>query len=354
MSRFALILAGGVGSRTWPASRPELPKQCLPLDEGRSLLQRTAERLEGLVPLERVLVVTGREMAPEVARQLPSLGERLLVEPGRRNTAAAITWGAAEAVRRGGTRLAVLPSDHRIADPDEFRDTLGAALCSAEQAGPTLLGIRPTRPETGFGWILPGRALAIHDGRPVHEVLGFVEKPDASRASDLMARGALWNSGILCLGLSDLGLRLQRALPGAAEAYRALREGASAEAVWERIEAISIDHGLLERTPDLQVIPSSFGWSDLGSWPAMGEILPPHPLGRALVAGGLALDGGGHVVWAPGKQVATIGLEGLIIVDTPEALLVCRREDAQRVGELADLLQQSDDPTFRTARDGSA
>lgn len=349
MSRFALVLAGGIGSRAWPASRPDRPKQCLSLLNGRSLLQRTHDRLVRTFPRERILVVAGREMARTVREQLPWIGDRLLVEPDRRNTAAPIAWGAAEAARRGGTSLAVLPSDHDVADEEAFLAALDAALEAAEAGGPTLLGIRPTHPETGFGWIVPGRAVALHGGAPVHEVRHFVEKPDVARAAALLAEGALWNAGILCFRVDDLAGRLADALPGVARAHAALREGAAVEAVWSRAEATSIDHGLLERSSGLRVVPASFGWSDLGSWTAIARALPEHPLGRAHVEEGVAIDGGDHVVWAPGKRVATIGVRDLVIVDTPDTLLVCRREDAGRVGEAAARLAAGSSP-IRTAR----
>lgn len=351
MSRSALVLAGGIGSRAWPASRPDRPKQCLSLTRGRSLLQLTHDRVARALPRERILVVTGREMARAVREQLPWLGDRLLVEPDRRNTAASIAWGAAEAARRGATSLAVLPSDHEIGDEDAFLAALDAAFEAAESSGPTLLGVRPTHPETGYGWIVPGRAVAIHAGSPVHEVASFVEKPDAARAAALLGAGALWNAGILCVAVDDLAARLAQALPGVARAFVALREGAPVEAAWPEAEATSIDHGLLERASGLRVVPVTFGWSDLGSWTGIARALPAHALGRAHVEAGVAIDGGEHVVWAPGKRVATIGVQDLVIVDTPDTLLVCRREDAGRVCEAAALLDAATaGEAFRTAR----
>lgn len=353
MTRFALVLAGGVGSRAWPASRPDRPKQCLPLVEGRSLLQCTVDRLSTTFPAEHILVVTGRDMARTVRQQLPWHSDRILVEPERRNTTAAIVWGAAEAARRGATSIAVLPSDHRIVDEAAFLAALNAALDAADADGPTLLGVRPSHPETGFGWIVPGPAVVVRAGAPVHRVERFVEKPDAERAAALLAAGALWNAGILCARLDDLGARLADALPGAASAWRALRDGAAVEHVWARIEPTSIDHGLLEQTAGLHVVPAAVGWSDLGTWTALAEVLPEHALGRARVEQGLAIDGGGHVVWAPGKRVVTLGVDDLVIVDTPDALLVCRRRDAHRVAEVAALIdppQTTPDPPVRTAR----
>lgn len=331
---WAVVLAGGAGTRFWPRSRPARPKQCLALDGERTLLQRTVDRLEGLIPPDRVLVLTGAPMADTVREQLPGLPlENLLVEPSGRGTLPALAWAAVEVQRRGGARMAALPSDHRVADEPLFREVLEAALAVADQGRLVLLGAPPTRPETGFGWIVPDRALGVTCGQPVYGVQRFVEKPPRPQAEALMAAGALWNTGMFCWRCDVWLEALAKGLPGTARALARL-PGEGIEGIWPELEAISVDHGLLERAEGLVVLPAPFGWADLGSWEAMAEVFPTHPLGHARVRAGLALDGGDHVVDAPGKLVVTLGVERLVIVDTGDVLLVCRREDAQRVGAI--------------------
>lgn len=338
---WAVVLAGGVGARFWPMSRRDRPKQCLSLGGGPSLLRRTLDRLEGVVPPHRVLVVTGPAMADAVRAQLPDLPENhVLVEPSGRNTAPPMAWGTLEAARRGADRVLVLPSDHRVEHVGAFRASMRQALAACDDAL-VLIGVRPTHAETGYGWIeVDGE---IVEGQP-REVARFTEKPERARAEALLAAGALWNGGMFCWRPATLRAAVTRTLPGLAAALREIDVGAPVTAVWDRCEATSIDHGVLERlggppAPRRVVVPSDFGWTDLGSWAAVAEVLPEGPLGRAQVAAGLAIDGGDHVIHAPGKLVVTVGVEGLVVVDTGDALLVCRKEDSQRVGEVVGALR---------------
>lgn len=320
---FAVVLAGGRGTRFWPLSRRSLPKQCLSIDGGPTLIQRTVART-GL-PAERVLVVTGPDMAGPIAEQIP--GVPLLVEPSPRNTAPAIAWATAEVARRGGAGCAVLPSDHAIGDEATFRTALGVAAAAAADGALLTLGVRPTRPETGYGWIEPGEG----EG-PSLPVRRFVEKPPLAVAEALLAGGRhLWNAGMFLWRTDALRAAVDRHLPGTAAALRRLDEGASVADVWGLTEATSIDYGVMERASDIRVLPVDFGWSDVGSWPALAEVVPAGE-GGAVVADAVVTRGAhGNIVHARGKLVALLEVEDLVVVDTPDALLVARRGAAQDV-----------------------
>ncbi|MDP2310823.1 MAG: sugar phosphate nucleotidyltransferase [Pseudomonadota bacterium] len=322
-STFAVVLAGGRGTRFWPLSRRALPKQCLSLGGGPTLLQQTVSRT-GL-PNERVLVVTGPDMAGAVRDQLP--GVDLLVEPSPRNTAAAIAWAALEVERRGGSECFVLPSDHVITDEPAFRTALATAATVAESGALVTLGVRPTRPETGFGWIEMGEG----DGSDC-PVMRFVEKPPREDAERFLAGGRhVWNAGMFVWSPEALLDAVAAYLPGTTAMIKALRRGSTLADVWGLSEATSIDYGVMERASGIRVLPVKFGWSDVGSWSALLEVLPLGEGGAAIAEEVIAIRASGNVVHAAGKLVALLGVNDLIVVDTPDAMLVAPVGEAQNV-----------------------
>lgn len=334
---WAVVMAGGRGTRFWPLSRRALPKQCLSLDGGPTLIQRTLRRLHPLVPPERVLVVTGPDMVDAVRAQLPELpAENLLVEPAPRNTAPVVAWTAQVVAARGGGVLAVLPSDHAITHEDRFRAALAAGARVAEGGALVTLGVVPTRPETGFGWIEPAEGEG--PDRPVRR---FVEKPALPMAEALFAGGRhLWNAGMF-MWRHDVVLDAVRShLPGCGGAVAALDAGAPLDEVWTRMEATSVDYGILEHARNIRVLPVDFGWSDVGSWTALAEVLPAEGWGSGVAEAVVAEGAGGNLVHAAGKLVALLNVQGLILVDTPDTLLVARREDAQAVKNLLDAVER--------------
>lgn len=334
---YAVVLAGGRGTRFWPLSRRALPKQCLSLDGGPTLIQRTVARLSPLVPPERILVVTGPDMADVIREQLPGLpGENLLVEPAPRNTAPVVAWTAWWVEARGGGTMFVLPSDHAIRDEARFREDLASAARVAEGGALVTLGVRPTRPETGFGWIEP------EDGESADlAVRRFVEKPPLAEAERMLEGGRhLWNAGMFAWR-SDVVLgEVRRWLPATARALDAMSAGASLAESWTGFDATSVDYGILEHAEGMRVLPVDFGWSDVGSWPALAEVLEAQDWGSGVAAGVVAEDARGNLVHAAGKLVALLGVDDLIVVDTPDAVLVARRDRAQAVKNLLDAVER--------------
>jgi len=341
---YALVLAGGRGSRFWPLSRNARPKQCLALDGGESLLSKTVARVGPLVDPEHVLVLTGPAMETPVREALPQLKrDAFLVEPSARNTAPCIGWGAVEVARRGGEDavVVVLPADHRIGDEERFRAALSAAADLAQSSGDIVtLGIRPTRPETGYGYLELGGAVA---GAPMgaRTVQKFCEKPAIERAREWSEDGEhLWNGGIFVFRVDAMLREFERHLSGTGAALRRLQSGSvGLPEVWEDLEATSIDYGVMERSDRILTIPIDVEWSDLGDWEAVGQHLPQIEGGRGLCAAALAQDASDCVVHAPGKVVALVGVHDLVVVSTGDAILVMPRARAQDARVIPGILE---------------
>lgn len=346
-ARFALILAGGRGTRFWPLSRRSRPKQCLALTGERSLLQETVDRVLPLVPAERVLVLTSPDMAGLVASQLPELpAENLLVEPSGRGTAPCLGWAAVEVARRGGPDAVAiaLPADQLVQDPDALLAALRVGADAAERTGSLVtLGITPTRPETGFGYLELGEALgeALGGPRP-SRVARFVEKPDAATAARYLAGGRhLWNAGIFLFRADAMLAAFRRHLPRSAEVLDAVaRQPELIRARWTELDATSIDFGVMERHGDTLVVPCAPGWSDVGAWPEAANTWPELDGGRGLVAGLVSRDASDNAVYAPGKVVGLLGVSGLVVVQTEDALLVMDAARAQELRHLVDALER--------------
>ena len=325
--RYAVIMAGGTGTRFWPRSRRGLPKQLLPVLGRRSLLQTTCARLRGLVPPSRILVVTRREQAATVRRQLPALPRaNVLAEPRGRNTAPCLALAALEITARDpAATFVTLPADHTIGDAAGFRATLLEAFAWAGAGGEAVtLGIRPTGPETGYGYVRVGARV----GGRAHRVRAFVEKPGPARARRFVAAGDyLWNSGIFVWRATTALDLLERLLPDVlGPLRRARRRPAALARAYARLPAVSIDVGLMERAPRVLVVRATFPWSDVGTWAALTALG-----GRAGGGPVVAVDARRCLVASPARLVALVGVDDLIVVDTPDALLVCRRERAQDV-----------------------
>ena len=344
-----LILAGGSGTRFWPLSRRRRPKQLLVLEGEHSLLQATVERIRPLVPPSHVWICTTRLLAREVRRQLPDVPPRqILLEPEGRNTAAAIGWAVRsmpEPLRRGV--VAVLPADHRVADAETFRRTLQAAASAAGDESPAAadrmltLGITPHRPETGYGYLELGPAL--DEGSGLRQVQRFREKPDLATAERFVASGGyLWNAGIFVFRGTTLLRLLARHQPELAAGLEAIAaDPRRLSKLYPQLPATSIDFGLMEKLDTIAALPLNCGWSDLGSWQALAEVLPADAEGNVQRGDVVAIDARDNLLMADAGTVAVVGVAGLVVVRTRDAVLVLPRERAQDVRQIIDQLRAS-------------
>jgi mannose-1-phosphate guanylyltransferase len=343
---FCVLMAGGSGTRFWPASRRQRPKQFLPIAGGEPLIVETWRRLEGLVPPERVLVVTTADQADEVRTLLPDLPAlNLIVEPEARNTGPCVALAAFEVRQRCRDSVQiVLPADHVIRPREAFQRTLRAAVREANQSGALIVcGIQPSYPATGFGYVQAGEILRQVDGQPVMRVLRFVEKPDAARAQAFLAEGGYyWNAGIFVWHTDAILRAVEQYMPRHYAGLERARRGTDIVEIYRELPAVSIDVAVLERAEGVRMLPIDYFWSDVGSWSALPEV-SEHDAGGNVITGGAELlveEAGGCVVHAgAGEVVALIGVHDLIVVHSGRATLVCPRDRAQDVRRIVERLK---------------
>jgi mannose-1-phosphate guanylyltransferase len=363
LSMHAVILAGGRGTRFWPRSRTQTPKQLINIVGKSTMLQQTLERLRPLIPPERIWAVTNSEQAGALRKQVPSAArKRVLTEPLGRNTAAAIALAAVHIrhAAKGDALVAVLPADHFIGQPDRYRQIVRAALEVAREPGRmVVLGIPPTRPETGFGYIERGEKPVSVGGIPVFQVRRFTEKPTLDVAKEYVASGNYqWNAGMFFWRVSTFLNALKVFLPKTHDAIEALSTHigkrsyqSQLKKIYPKLENISVDYAILEKAASATdsatgdagtvfVIPAEVGWSDIGSWDAVYELLAKEPGENILAGPGQTLDAEGNFLWSPDKFIVAIGVRDLIVVQTPDALLICPRNRAQDVGKIVKSLEQ--------------
>lgn len=349
---YCVIMAGGIGSRFWPLSRDARPKQFLDiLGLGRSLLQLTYDRFLALCPPENILVVTNERYAALVREQLPDLPEsRILCEPARRNTAPCVAYATRVIARLDpDARVIVAPSDHLVLKETAFHDTLRLALEQAADAKHLVtLGIMPTRPDTGYGYI----QFKLEEGGKhprVKRVRTFTEKPDHDTALRFLESGDfLWNSGIFIWHVKAITAAFQEHLPEMAAQFDAgvahygtPGEKAFIEGLYAQVDNVSIDYGIMEKAADVYTVMGDFGWSDLGTWGSLFTHLPKDGKNNAVVGDGVRLyDCGRNMVHVHDGRITVLqGLDGHIVVSTPEALLVCRLQDEQLIRQIVNDLK---------------
>ena len=351
---YGVIMAGGVGTRLWPESRETRPKQMLHVIGEGTMIQNTVARLQPMIPPERVLIVTNRKQIEGLSSQIPAVPrENFIAEPFGRNTAPCIGLAANALLRKEEEGImVVLPADHHIENVREFQTRLGvAARVAAEKGGLVTLGIRPTRPETGYGYIQWDRSKEgveeFYD-RGVRSVRTFAEKPDAITAQRFLDSGDfLWNSGMFIWRASSIMQAFEQYLPDLHGQLQQIEDShgeasydQDLERVYKQITSISIDYGVMEKASDVYVLECAFGWSDVGSWDESYRMSRKDSDGNLLLGEVVAIDTTGSYVKGDGRFVAAIGMEDCIIVDTPDALLVCRRGQSQDVQRVVEYLRR--------------
>ncbi|MBI5429516.1 MAG: mannose-1-phosphate guanylyltransferase/mannose-6-phosphate isomerase [Nitrosomonadales bacterium] len=341
---YAVILAGGSGSRLWPLSRQHLPKQFLALDGAASLLQTTINRLSPLIDTGSVLIVTQESHAKGEAYHA-LLPYKTLFEPVGRNTAPAIALAAAYLAANGDDPvMVVLPADHIIKDEARFRTHLNIAIEAAKSGKLLTFGIHPTRPDTGFGYIK-----AQPSGDPnVLDVERFTEKPDIATAGRFLKEGGYyWNSGMFVWRASVILAEVQRYLPAVHQVIQDIVADSRVSGTFQQavekhfpsMPSISIDYGVLEKSDHVSLIPCDIGWNDVGSWQAVHEIADKDENGNALQGNVIAVDCKNSLIRAEKRLVAAIGVEDLCVIETTDAILISRSDQSQRVREVVDTLQ---------------
>lgn len=346
---YAVIMAGGSGTRFWPESRKNRPKQVLKIVTEKTMIRDTVERVLPLVPFPQIMVVTGASHAQEVRRELPELNTDAVVEePVGRNTAPCVALAAYKLAKSDPNGImAVLPADHMIGKDQEFLYHLQVAFEIADKQDALLtFGIRPDRPETGYGYIKLGPPVLKQDGVTAFAVESFVEKPDLHTAKEYVAQGNyLWNSGMFIWKVSTIVRAFENHLPRISQAMEEIlpdlntpREAEAIKKIYRDIQSISIDNGIMEVARNVLVVPMEVAWNDVGSWSSLLDVWESDRSGNAVKGKAAVLGSKRCVISSPHKLVALVGVEDLIVVDTPDALLVCHRRSSQDVKKLQELL----------------
>ena len=336
MTRWAVVLAGGIGSRFWPLSTPARPKQLLPLVSSEPLLAEAVARLGPIVPPDRTLILTNQSLVPPIALILPDVPrENLIAEPRAGGTAAALTWAAQEIARREGPEAVMLSvhADWAVADAPGFQRALSRAADVAERQHMLVtVGVVPTRPDPGFGYIQPGKELEPG----VSAVARFVEKPDRARAAEMCRNGYLWNSGIFVWRVGDFLDDVRRLTPEVAPALHA--HANDIHGFFAAVKPVSVDVGVLERSSRVAVLPGDFGWDDVGTWGALKRVRTHDAAGNTAQGHAHLVDAHDNVVHAPDSTVVMYGVSNLVVVVEDGLVLVTTVDRSSDLKTLMDAL----------------
>ena len=354
---YIVIMAGGSGTRFWPLSRKRRPKQFLPIAAERTMIEETFRRIRPLVPPRRIYTIANAAQSRTIRGLLPAMpAANALVEPQARNTAASLVLATAHIYRRNPEAVvAVLASDHRIGDEPAFlRKLEAAAEAAARSESLVTFGVQPTFPSTGYGYIQFSRDGArTINGEPFYRVLAFREKPSLEKAAAFLASGDyVWNSGMFLWRASVFARALERFAPDffpfwnrTIDALAGNSKAALAK-IFEEIPALSIDYALMEKAGGTIVCAGDFGWSDVGAWSALGDLWPRDGRGNARRGEIVAVDAEGNIIHNPGKLTALIGVKDLVVVQTKDVLLVCRKDRDQDVKKILDVLNKDGKKEF--------
>lgn len=349
MELYAVIMAGGIGSRFWPRSREKKPKQLIRIFGSNTMIQDTVERLDGLVSQDHIFVITNRLQKPRVKEQLPGVpAENIIDEPFGKNTAACIGLASVIIARKSPEAVVItLPADHLIQDAEGFRNCIIRAAEFAEGSdGLVTIGVKPTRPETGYGYIQIDEKT---DDEEVHKVLNFAEKPHIDTAKRFLASGDfMWNSGMFIWKISSILSEIESLMP---ELYQGLEQIKSSlgksnfqktlVSVYGQLKSVSIDYGIMEKSKKVYLLKGSFDWNDVGSWEAVYELSDKDQDMNAIVGDVYTEKTKNSYIFSPKKFTSVIGVDNIVVINTDSSLLICNRENAQDVKHVVDYLKMN-------------
>ncbi len=347
MELYAVIMAGGVGARFWPRSREKKPKQLIRIFGENTMIQDTVSRLEGLVPPDRILIITNKVQKIRIMDQLPQVpAENIIDEPFGKNTAACIGLASTIISKKCKDAITfVLPSDHLIKDVEEFKSNLKTAAEFAYKSnGLVTIGIKPNRPETGYGYIQFNDEQVSNQ---IHKVLTFAEKPNLETAKRFLEAGDfLWNSGMFIWRVDAILNEIKKYLPDLYYGLEEIRNSLDTPefertltTVYGQLKSISIDYGIMENSPNVFITKSTFDWNDVGSWEAVYELTEKDNDGNAIVGDIYTVQSKGSYIYSPRKFAAVIGIENSVVINTNDALLICSRDKVQDVKLVVDYLK---------------
>ncbi len=339
---YALIMAGGSGTRFWPASRKALPKQFLKLWGKESLIEETCSRIRKLVPKDRLEVFTQASKAGWVAKHLKIASSQVVGEPMGRNTAPCAIWAALRLLKKDRNAvMAILPSDHFIGKPKQFEKALKAAYAVAQKTGhPVTLGIQPDSPHTGYGYLELQSKKMTQSGFSVYQLKQFHEKPNAKKAAAYLKSGKfLWNAGIFVWRADELVKCAEKYLPASVKILRKIVDenisGKKLAELFSRVESISIDYGLMEHLKGkILSIPVSVGWNDVGSWSTLAKLIEQDSQGNVLQGNVVAVRSSGNFIRSQAKPIALVGVKDMVVVDAGDVILVCPKAETESIREL--------------------
>mgnify|MGYP000893316841 CR=1 FL=1 len=348
-----VIMAGGKGERFWPKSRRKTPKQLISVtDDERTLIQCTVDRISSLCEPENIYIITNKDYAMPINKQLPEIPfKNIIVEPFGKNTATCIGLAAVHIMEKDKEAvMIVLPSDHLIKDSEKFIDTLKSAVEMAKKGKNLItLGITPSYPETGYGYINYGQKTCSIQNNSVYKVKRFVEKPNKKKVEEYLNSGNyLWNSGMFIWKVSTILSNIKKYMPELYQGLMKIKQSLGTNKYnevlyteYEKFESISIDYGIMEHAESIFTIPGNFGWDDVGTWTSLERIVKPDTNGNVTKGNVISVDTKSCIIEGSKKLIATIGVENLIIVDTEDAALICSKDKCQDLKLLLNKIKQN-------------